>query len=66
MNRNEVKVWLKYHGEVFPEFQTWYDGQKPAARGRYFEACTKAFRKIELEDASGLWSWDDDTEIRWG
>ncbi len=51
MNRNEVKVWLKYHGEVFADFQTWYDGKPPAARGVYWESCVKALKRIELTDA---------------
>ena len=52
MNRNEVKVWQKYHGELFPEFQVWYDKHSTASRAVFFESSCKAFKAIDLGHAT--------------
>ena len=51
MQRNEAKVWINYHGEIFPEWGEWYGKPGKAARAMMFEAIVKALRPIDLQDA---------------
>lgn len=52
MNRNETKVWLNYHGSLFPEWREWFDGQSKEARAVFFESSAKALKVTALDEAT--------------
>ncbi len=51
MKRNEVSVWIDYHGSLFPEWK-YARSESPEAKKVSFVAICKALLKVELDNAS--------------